>query len=104
MPIYEYQCTECGARTEALQRISDRPLETCDACGGSLRRLVSAPAFQFRGSGWYVTDYARKAGGSDKAEAGAAATPAKETSTEKEAKETPTAAGKEASSAVPAPA
>ncbi len=60
MPIYEYQCQSCSQRTEAIQRISDPPLETCDECGGALRKLLSAPAFQFKGTGWYVTDYARK--------------------------------------------
>jgi putative FmdB family regulatory protein len=62
LPIYEYQCTQCGHRVEALQKLSDPPLEVCDACGGAMKRLVSSPAFQFKGSGWYVTDYARKGG------------------------------------------
>lgn len=62
MPIYEYQCQACDHRLEALQRISEPPLATCPECGGELRKLVSAPAFQFKGSGWYVTDYARKDG------------------------------------------
>lgn len=70
MPIYEYQCQSCGERREVLQRISDPPLETCDECGGDVRKLISAPAFQFKGSGWYVTDYARK-GQSGGAEASA---------------------------------
>ena len=59
MPIYEYLCEQCGKRFEVLQRLSDAPLTVCDACGGSLRKLVSAPSFQFKGSGWYVTDYAK---------------------------------------------
>ena len=63
MPIYEYQCESCDQRTEAIQRFNDPPLETCEACGGDLRKLISAPAFQFKGSGWYVTDYAGKSGG-----------------------------------------
>ncbi len=67
MPIYEYQCESCGQRSEAIQRISDPPLTTCDECGGGLRKLISAPAFQFKGSGWYVTDYARKGDGKEKA-------------------------------------
>ncbi len=63
MPIYEYECESCGTRLEAIQRFDDPPLETCD-CGdqGKLRKLISAPAFQFKGDGWYVTDYARKDG------------------------------------------
>jgi putative FmdB family regulatory protein len=60
MPLYEYECTECEARVEVLQRLSDPPLETCSTCGGSLTKLLSAPAFQFKGSGWYVTDYGSK--------------------------------------------
>lgn len=60
MPIYEYQCQECGDITELLQRFDDPAPEACDECGGEIRKLVSAPAFQFKGSGWYVTDYARK--------------------------------------------
>jgi len=78
MPLYEYQCTECGKKTEVLQRFADAPLAVCPACGGAVKKLVSSPAFQFKGSGWYVTDYARKggpgaggeAGGSDKASSG----------------------------------
>jgi putative FmdB family regulatory protein len=62
MPIYEYRCQRCGERLEAMRRLADAPLTVCPACGGELRKLVSAPAFQFKGSGWYVTDYARKAG------------------------------------------
>lgn len=61
MPIYEYQCLKCGERSEVMQRVSDAPLTTCPECGGELKKLISAPAFQFKGSGWYVTDYARKA-------------------------------------------
>lgn len=60
MPIYEYQCQECSRRLEALQRVSEPPLTTCPECGGELKKLLSAPAFQFKGEGWYVTDYARK--------------------------------------------
>ncbi len=66
MPIYEYECKSCGERSEVMQRINDPPLETCEECGGALRKLISAPAFQFKGSGWYVTDYARKEGGDKK--------------------------------------
>ena len=60
MPLYEYACDSCGETIEALQRFSDPPLETCGSCGGSLEKLISAPSIQFKGSGWYVTDYARK--------------------------------------------
>lgn len=64
MPIYEYQCESCGQRIEVMQRMADGPPETCEQCGeGPFKKLVSAPAFQFKGSGWYVTDYARKGEG-----------------------------------------
>ena len=62
MPIYEYECLLCGERTEVIQRLSDDPLTTCSSCGGELKKLISAPAFQFKGTGWYVTDYGGKGG------------------------------------------
>ena len=65
MPIYEYRCTKCGHEMEALQGMNDRPLRKCPECKGKLERLQSAPAFQFKGSGWYVTDYGKSGGGSD---------------------------------------
>lgn len=64
MPLYEYECLNCGKRTEVLQKMSDAPLATCPNCGGAVKKLLSAPAVQFKGSGWYVTDYAGKKGGS----------------------------------------
>lgn len=63
MPLYEYQCDACG-RFETLQKFSDKPLKRCPTCSKPVNRLISAPAFQFKGSGWYVTDYARS-GSSD---------------------------------------
>ncbi len=59
MPLYEYQCQSCGHLLEVIQKFSDEPLTECSECQGKLERLVSAPAIQFKGSGWYVTDYAR---------------------------------------------
>jgi putative FmdB family regulatory protein len=64
VPLYEYQCKKCHSLTERIQKFSDPPLTTCPHCGGELEQLLSAPAVQFKGSGWYVTDYARKSGGS----------------------------------------
>ena len=64
MPIYEYQCLSCGKRTELLQRFEDPPPAACPHCGGEVKKMFSAPAVQFKGSGWYVTDYAGKKGGS----------------------------------------
>ena len=60
MPIYEYQCQRCEFRFERLQAFSDPPPAKCPECGGKVAQLMSAPAVQFKGSGWYVTDYARK--------------------------------------------
>jgi putative FmdB family regulatory protein len=60
MPLYEYQCDACGNRFEVIQKFSDPPIEVCPKCGGAVKKLQSAPAFQFKGSGWYITDYARK--------------------------------------------
>ena len=60
MPIYEYECEQCGRRYEVWQKITDDPLTTCEACKGKLRKLISQSSFILKGSGWYVTDYARK--------------------------------------------
>ena len=60
MPLYEYACTQCGQHVERIQKFSDPPLTLCEKCGGELKRVLSSPAIQFKGSGWYVTDYARK--------------------------------------------
>ncbi len=60
MPLYEYQCKKCGFRFEKLQKFSDPPPAKCPECGGKITQLLSAPAVQFKGTGWYVTDYARK--------------------------------------------
>ena len=59
MPLYEYECEACGHRFEVIQKFSDPPVETCPTCGRKVRKLQSAPAFQFKGTGWYVTDYAK---------------------------------------------
>ena len=62
MPLYEYQCSRDG-RFEVIRKFSDPPLKKCPTCGGPIQRLPSAPAIQFKGTGWYVTDYAKKSGG-----------------------------------------
>jgi putative FmdB family regulatory protein len=64
MPLYEYKCQKCEDVFEVMQRFSDEPLTVHEICGGAVERLLSAPALQFKGSGWYITDYARKANGS----------------------------------------
>ena len=77
MPLYEYQCDTCAHRFEVIQKYSDAPVEVCPKCGGHVSKLLSSPAIQFKGTGWYVTDYAKSGSGntesksekSDKAEA-----------------------------------
>ena len=65
MPIYEYQCLKCEFHFEKLQKLSDPPASKCPKCGGKVAQLMSAPAVQFKGTGWYVTDYARKSAPKD---------------------------------------
>jgi putative FmdB family regulatory protein len=60
VPIYEYQCQQCGHRVELIQKHTDAPLEECPRCHGAMKKLIAAPALQFKGSGWYITDYSAK--------------------------------------------
>ncbi len=88
MPLYEYECQKCGRRTEKIEPVSGPHLKKCPHCGGKVERAVTAPAIQFKGSGWYVTDYAGKnaakdAGGAEKSDGDK-----KETPKESAAKET----------------
>lgn len=62
MPLYEYECEACSHRFEKIQKFSDPPADTCPKCGGKVTKLFSSPAIQFKGSGWYITDYAKKSG------------------------------------------
>jgi putative FmdB family regulatory protein len=80
LPIYEYQCTNCGRTVEEMQRITDEPLKKCPFCKGKLRRLISLTSFQLKGTGWYVTDY------KDNGKKGKAAKPAKKPAEKKEVK------------------
>jgi len=97
MPLYEYECEHCGKRLEVIQKFSDEPLSICAECGGPVHRLLSSPAVQFKGTGWYVTDYARKP-------APAAASPSDGTAKEGEKPATPpTETTKEAKPAESAP-
>ena len=66
MPLYEYECESCGSRFERIQKFSDPPITVCPTCGGPVKKLFSSPAIQFKGSGFYINDYARS--GSDKAD------------------------------------
>ena len=65
MPIYEYSCKKCGKTIEVIQKFSDKPLKKHQGCGGTLTKLISQSAFQLKGTGWYVTDYARKGKGGE---------------------------------------
>jgi putative FmdB family regulatory protein len=64
MPLYEYLCNKCGHRFEEIAKFSDKQPKKCPECGGAIEQVISAPAVQFKGSGWYVTDYAKKSSGS----------------------------------------
>ena len=88
MPIYQYECRKCKAHIEVFQKVSDKPPSKCRNCGGKLERKISAPAIQFKGSGWYVTDYA-KTTKSDKSESESSseAKPDKSDKAEKKTKE-----------------
>ena len=81
MPIYEYECLKCKAHTEVFQKASDKPPVKCKKCGGRLERVISAAAIQFKGTGWYVTDYAGKK--NDKGKKAAEKSESSTTATEK---------------------
>lgn len=68
MPLYEYLCKKCGHRFERIQKFSDPLVKKCPECGGLVEQVLSAPAVQFKGSGWYVTDYAKKPSSSGKSQ------------------------------------
>ena len=93
MPIYEYECRKCKSHIEVFQKVSDKPPSKCRKCGGRLEKVISAPAIHFKGSGWYVTDYAGKGKkGKEKPEGD---TPAQDKAADKKAdqktKDSPTA-------------
>src|SRR6266404_3942434 len=89
MPIYEYECSKCGKTIEVLQKMSDKPLKKHEKCGGTLTKLISASGFQYKSTGWYVTDYGRKGQGDPKE--------AKESKESKETKDTSSNGSKEIS-------
>jgi putative FmdB family regulatory protein len=86
MPIYEYKCEDCRKTFEKLQKVSDPPCKKCPNCGGRLKKLISTPAIQFKGDGFYITDYAKKSGPSEDKSAGKPAGSAAKAA--KESKET----------------
>ncbi len=108
MPLYEYQCSKCGNVFEVRQKFSDDPVKVHETCGGDVVKLMSAPAFSFKGSGWYVTDYAGggSKGGAIKSETSASgdAKPAESKSGDSKPAETKTESKTESKPAAPAPA
>jgi putative FmdB family regulatory protein len=95
MPIYEYQCQKCGT-FEATQRITDKPLGKCPTCRGKVKKLISNTSFQLKGTGWYVTDYARKGQNGD-AKVGDSSKPSGESKSETKKSETPSSGGDKSS-------
>ena len=83
MPLYEYECRQCRRTYERIQKFSDPPDANCEVCGGDVYRLLSAPAFHFKGSGWYATDYAPKSGSTAESGADNGSKPEKTDKTEK---------------------
>jgi putative FmdB family regulatory protein len=100
MPLYEYKCDRCNNTFEVIQKFSDPPVTTCRVCGGPVHKLLSAPAIQFKGTGWYVTDYAKR--GSTEASKVASSNgnngSSPSGSTEKTSSDTPSTAGVSSSS------
>lgn len=99
MPLYEYQCESCGQRFEVIQKFSDPPVECCRVCRGPVKKLLSSPAIQFKGSGFYITDYARKSG--EKGSPASDSSSPSSSSSSSSSPESPSA-GKESPSASPA--
>lgn len=98
MPLYEYKCGGCGQVFEVIQRFSDAPLTQHESCGGQVERLLSAPALQFKGSGWYITDYAKGGGSSSNASNGAKAESKSESKSDSSSSSTPGASASSTSS------
>lgn len=88
MPIYEYQCVECNERHEIIQKISDEPLAHCPKCGGGMKKLISSPAIQFKGSGFYKTDYASSSSSSSSSSTKSESKPEAKSETKSESKPT----------------
>ena len=88
MPLYEYQCVKCGRKTEKIESVDGPHLKKCPHCGGKVETLISAPAIQFKGAGWYVTDYAKKTSGGDSEKTAAGATEAASKEKSGDSKET----------------
>ena len=87
MPIYEYECQKCGT-FETTQRITEEPLSKCPTCKGKVKKLISSTSFQLKGTGWYITDYARKGKDAPKTENGASSTSESKTESKESKTET----------------
>jgi putative FmdB family regulatory protein len=87
MPLYEYECKKCGHRFERIQKFSDPMVKKCPECGGKVEQMVSAPAVQFKGSGWYVTDYAKRQGSSSSSDSDGKSDSKKESAESAESKD-----------------
>ena len=85
MPLYEYQCDACAHRFEVIQQYKDAPIDVCPKCGSTVKKLLSSPAIQFKGSGWYITDYARKGDPATPSSSSAASSASTETKAESKA-------------------
>ena|ERR1700704_4110456 len=96
MPLYEYECKKCHHRFEKIQKFSDRMVKKCPECGGPVEQMISAPAVQFKGSGWYVTDYAKKSSSGSASDGGSSKDSGKDS--KKEDKSSSDGSSKEGSS------
>jgi putative FmdB family regulatory protein len=101
MPIYEYECRKCKAHIEVFQKVTDKPPKKCRTCGGTLEKMLSAPAIQFKGSGWYVTDYSDKAKHSKSEKETSSTSDDKKSDKKKETSPTSKATDKSSSSKTP---
>jgi putative FmdB family regulatory protein len=102
MPLYEYRCESCGHTFEVIQRFSDAPIAKCPACGGAVQKLLSPPSIRFKGTGWYVTDYAKKGEAKPRPDGETPAASAKSASSSEAAAGTSSAGGTSEASASPA--
>ena len=104
MPLYEYQCDSCGHRFERIRKFSDPPVEACPVCGGPVQKLISSPAIQFKGSGFYITDYPKgKPGASEQSDKAASTKESATSDSEKPASADKPAATTEKSTSPAAP-
>jgi putative FmdB family regulatory protein len=102
MPLYEYECAACGHQFEVIRKFSDPPEEKCPKCGGPVHKLQSAPAFQFKGSGWYVTDYGKSGQSDNKAGSNSKSDSKKDGATETAGKSESASANSASTSGTPA--